>query len=152
MVIDDNAVKVVTLMLATISTLGLAFIGFLTLQANNHAAEAAREARSTASAATAATTIVRDTLAAEATKRAAAALEVKNALEANQATTDSIHTLVNGSSIAQLGISSAALTRIAQLTNDPEDKRIAEQAQALYQAQIDRQAATTLAAPPAAAA
>ncbi len=59
-------------------------------------------------------------------------MATSNKLEAIAKMGESIHTLVNSNMLAQLKISMVALSRVADVTNDPKDRAAAELAEKLY--------------------
>ena len=57
----------------------------------------------------------------------------------NKAQTNEIHTLVNSNFAIQLKVSAAALRRVADLTKDPADAKIAVEAEQLMQNHVAKQ-------------
>jgi hypothetical protein len=104
--VDDNTVKVLTLIISTVSALGLAYLGYLTLQANLAAKQVANVVKQTATDVREAAELVQTT--AEETARearssaelvrstlAASAADQLHKSDANAAKLDTIHGLVN---------------------------------------------------------
>lgn len=130
---DEYTFQTLSLLIGLVSTLGLAFIGYLTAQANRNAEDAARIAEDAAGRATLATAEVRATLA-ETTVATASRLSHLAAVAQDT------HTLVNSSYGTQLAVGLAALERIAALTGDPNDRRLADDARARLEEHNARQA------------
>jgi hypothetical protein len=106
------------------------------LQANKNAEDAAKQAR-----------MVSRTLATTSAESVAAREQQDNRMSELTMLAkdtfiqgDKIHTLVNSNMGAQLQVSMAALKRIADLTNDPSDRLIAENAEKLFHEHEDKQA------------
>jgi hypothetical protein len=57
-----------------------------------------------------------------------------------KSTTEAVHVLVNSNMGAQLRISATALRRVAKMTTDPADEKIAEQAEKLLHEHEKKQA------------
>jgi len=71
-----------------------------------------------------------------------AAAESKQAVVENKAATKEIHALVNSNFIVQLRVAAAALRRVADLTGEATDIKIAWEAEVLLQDYIRKQTAS----------
>lgn len=124
--IDDNTVKVLTLIFTAITTLGLAVLSYLTLKANLASQQAAKIANTSAVAQEINANQVRTVLAKSTADAKEATKEVKETLELATKNTDTklnaIHTLVNSSHGIALLATVTALEEVVELTHDPKRK------------------------------